>query len=145
MFYALLSKEQRHRLGHLEGCPERCGPAIRTRAGDRCSVRRILHGLEPMVLERLVTIVTAVALAAGIPLAHAVVPDPLWIAGIYDAADEDDAVQAVADGFGLRLPADEGPIIVTPVPSTASIGAFVPAPPSLHARSSRVDRAPPRI
>jgi hypothetical protein len=34
------------------------------------------------------------ALVAVVPLAHASPTDPLWIAGIYDAADADDLVVA---------------------------------------------------
>jgi len=96
------------------------------------------------VLGRLVALTTVAALVACVPLAHASVPDPLWVDGIYDAADGDDAVQAVTDGFGLKLPANEGPVYEVLEPSTPSIGFTVPVLPRLHARSSRVDRAPPR-
>ncbi len=34
-------------------------------------------------------------LVALVPLAHASQPDPLWIEGVYDGADLDDAVAAV--------------------------------------------------
>jgi len=37
-------------------------------------------------------------LLALVPLAHASPPDPLWIAGIYDAADYDDVV-TIASGM----------------------------------------------
>ena len=107
------------------------------------AVRRAWHGLGPETLSCLVTILVAAALVLGVPLAHASVPDPLWIAGIYDAADDDDVVQAVTDGSGLRLPASEGPTDLAPEPSIPSLGIVVVAPPSLHARSSRLDRAPP--
>src|SRR5262245_9104268 len=36
-----------------------------------------------------------------LPLAHASPPDPEWIAGIYDEADLDDVVVAVASATGL--------------------------------------------
>ncbi len=36
-----------------------------------------------------------------VPLAHASPPDPVWIAGIYDDADFDDAVVAVVSATGL--------------------------------------------
>ncbi len=38
------------------------------------------------------------ALAGLVPFAHANVPDPLWIGGIYDAADCDDFAAAVSSG-----------------------------------------------
>jgi hypothetical protein len=40
-------------------------------------------------------IVLVIALVLVAPVAHASPPDPLWIAGVYDAADIDDAVLAV--------------------------------------------------
>ena len=84
-------------------------------------------------------------LLALVPLAQASPPDPLWLAGIYDAADADDAIQVVTDGFGFQLPANDGPIRVTRDTSTSPIGFAVPAPPPPQPRSSRVDRAPPRL
>ena len=84
-------------------------------------------------------------LLALVPLAHASPPDPLWLAGIYDAADADDAIQAVTDGFGFQLPTNDGPIHVTRDPSTSPIGFAVSASPAPRPRSSRVDRAPPSL
>jgi hypothetical protein len=52
-------------------------------AGVRGAVGRVCVSSLPLVLIALV------------PLAHASPPDPLWIAGIYDAADADDVVSAV--------------------------------------------------
>jgi len=82
---------------------------------------------------------------ALVPLAHASPPDPLWLAGVYDAADADDAIQAVTDGFGFQLPVNEGPIHVTLDPSPTPIGFASAAPPLPQPRSSRVDRAPPSL
>jgi len=84
-------------------------------------------------------------LLALVPLAQASPPDPLWLSGVYDAADADDAIQAVTDGFGFQLPANDGPIHVTLDPSTTPIGFSVPTPPPPQPRSSRVDRAPPSL
>jgi hypothetical protein len=38
---------------------------------------------------------------ALVPLAHASPPDPAWIPGIYDDADYDDVVVAVASAMGV--------------------------------------------
>jgi len=45
---------------------------------------------------RLLVLVLSSALIALLPVAHATPPDPLWIPGIYDAADYDDVVLTVA-------------------------------------------------
>lgn len=41
-------------------------------------------------------------LVALVPLAHASPPDPIWIAGLYDAADYDDVVLAVISLAPIR-------------------------------------------
>ena len=54
-----------------------------------------------------ILLLVAGCLAALPSLANANPPDPLWIDGIYDAADADDAVAQAAwcDALGLRSPA----------------------------------------
>lgn len=51
--------------------------------------------------ERVYALGLLLILVAFIPLAHASPPDPLWIAGIYDGADYDEAVVAVASATEL--------------------------------------------
>jgi hypothetical protein len=51
--------------------------------------------------ERVYALGLLLILVALIPLAHASPPDPLWIAGIYDGADFDEAVVAVLSATGL--------------------------------------------
>jgi hypothetical protein len=47
------------------------------------------------------------ALLALVPLAHASPPDPVWVAGIYDAADFDEVVSAATalESSAERVPA----------------------------------------
>ena len=45
--------------------------------------------------ERVCAVALLAALVALVPLAHASPADPLWIVGIYDAADSDDVVLVV--------------------------------------------------
>src|SRR5262252_8885382 len=51
------------------------------------------------------------ALLALVPLANASPPDPLWLGGIYDAADYDDVVLAAG---ALESLAAEDPSVVDP-------------------------------
>lgn len=51
-------------------------------------------------------------LIALVPLADSSPPDPVWIAGIYDAADSDDAVVVATS---LESLAEQGPLGVSPV------------------------------
>ena len=44
------------------------------------------------------------SLLALIPLAESSPADPLWMAGVYDGADYDDAVVALSSGLGLVDP-----------------------------------------
>jgi hypothetical protein len=90
---------------------------------------------------RLVALSLLAALTAVTALAHASPPDPIWIAGVYDGADLDDAVVAAASleaaGNG------PAPVLVGSLP----LIDFVPAeavsagaPSSVHLSH---DRAPP--
>jgi len=58
---------------------------------------RILHGRGGSCAISLIPILLVL-----LPLAHARPPDPVWIAGIYDEADLDDVVVAVASATGLE-------------------------------------------
>ena len=57
----------------------------------------------------LIIILTALALGVLPVLAHGSPPDPLWIAGVYDGDDHDDAVLAAASteanpvGAGIEI------------------------------------------
>jgi hypothetical protein len=58
------------------------------------------------------TLAVLIVLCALVPLAYASPPDPVWIAGIYDAADNDDTVLAatsqesrVEEGLRVERPA----------------------------------------
>jgi hypothetical protein len=80
-------------------------------------------------------------IVALIPLAHASPVDPLWIAGIYDAADSDEVVVLAAS---LESLVEETPLVVTPVSMVAdgivSQNAAMAASPTLDASRPR---APP--
>ena len=79
--------------------------------------------------------------AALLPLAYSGVPDPLWIHGIYDAGDADDAVLLAASMESLA-PTNQfviGPPLRVPcVPLTTE-----PALPATSLRSTPA-RAPPK-
>lgn len=59
-----------------------------------------------------------VVLATLVPLAQASPPDPVWIGGIYDAADGDDAILAVTS---LESRVEEALYVVSPVQIVAGI------------------------
>lgn len=61
------------------------------------------------------------ALCAVGPLAYASPPDPTWIGGVYDAADYDDAVVAIA---AMEAAPEHGPPAVLR-PSRIMLG-FIP-------------------
>ena len=84
-----------------------------------------------------ILLLVAGCLAALPSLANANPPDPLWIDGIYDAADADDAVTQAAwcDALGLRSPA--APSVL------GSLGFFV-APAASAAGSARSRWRSPR-
>lgn len=100
--------------------------------------RRYLHGRWPGWL-----LVLAVfgCLAVLVPLAYASPPDPLWIAGIYDAADDDDVVVAAGS---LESLAHEAPPVVGPVAIVADrVVPELRAPPAGPALDTSQPRAPP--
>ena len=61
-----------------------------------------------------------VVLVALVPLADATPPDPLWIAGMYDAADSDDVVMTATS---LESRVEQTLLVISPV----SIVARVPS------------------
>jgi len=92
---------------------------------------------------RLIPIVLVGALVMIVPVAHGSPPDPIWIAGVYDHADGDEAVQAISDGVAFRssatIPSDVTPLrSSSPSPCSALL-----APLCRPVRSSHADRAPP--
>jgi hypothetical protein len=50
-----------------------------------------------------------VALISLVPLAHVGSPDPVWIAGTYDAADSDDVLLKATS---LETSVDDGPLTI---------------------------------
>lgn len=99
--------------------------------------------------ERVSIVALLALLVALVPVAHVTPPDPLWIAGIYDAADFDDVVDAVVAASGLRQtrvhtprPADNTTgAVFTPVPlpceESVCSGFYGRAPPSSLPRATR--------
>ena len=90
---------------------------------------------------RLVALLLLTALTALTALAHASPPDPIWIAGVYDGADLDDAVVAAASleaaGNG------PAPVLVGSLPLIDFVpGETATAGPPRSAHLSH-DRAPP--
>jgi hypothetical protein len=83
----------------------------------------------------------SICVVALIPLAYASPSDPLWITGIYDAADYDDVVLAAVS---LESVVEKSPLVVSPVSIVAGIlvasSGVVPAADLLGAIQPR---APP--
>lgn len=88
-------------------------------------------------LDRLCTLALLVVLLSLIPIAQATSPDPLWIPGIYDGADSDDAIQAAAS-LESRVEAQHR--AVSPVQFVADV---TPAAESI-ARAATLGRPQPR-
>jgi len=91
--------------------------------------------------DSLLALVIVLALGALPPLAQASPPDSLWIPGIYDAADQDDAVVTAASTEG-------SPVVGTPIlgaPKVATAAALPPHTDQLRssARPAFEGRAPP--
>ena len=90
---------------------------------------------------RIVLAVAFVALLAPIAVA-AMVPDPTWIAGVYDGADADEILILLWDG--TPAVAADSPAMLEP-----HVGIWIPSPAALHtplrlARAA-VSRAPPLV
>jgi hypothetical protein len=77
---------------------------------------------------------------ALVPLAHASPPDPVWIAGIYDGADFDEAVVAVVSASGLV----GGASVASIKPAKGGTASGSDAPPFVvRPLSTFRNRAPP--
>ena len=99
---------------------------------------RNLNG--PWVTQTVLGTSLLVALLSIVPLAHASPPDPLWIPGIYDAADLDDGVVVVTS---LESQVSKAPAIVYSDLLLARILLVVrPMIPAANPRTSPA-RAPP--
>jgi hypothetical protein len=87
--------------------------------------------------DRLFPLALVVVLLALVPIAQASPPDPLWIPGIYDAADSDDAILAAAS-LESRVEAEHR--VLSPVRFVADV---TPAAAPI-ARSTTLGRPQPR-
>jgi hypothetical protein len=81
-----------------------------------------------------------ITLAGILPLAGAILPDPLWLPGLYDGGDYDDLATAAGDTGPPGVPA---PTVLIPAAETA-----VPSPTDGVATAGKlfspfVPRAPP--
>ena len=88
---------------------------------------------------RAYVLVVVLALLTHVPLAHTSPPDPLWIAGTYDAADFDDALLTIT---GQSLVA--GTPFVIHFLFLAAVRLTVDPIGLEETRSSTSARAPPR-
>jgi hypothetical protein len=95
-----------------------------------------------MMIRRVTVVVAVLVLGAFPSLAQASPTDPLWVGGVYDAGDWDDAVLALAfaDGIGARAGTGE---LCRPWIAGATIDAARPFPPISCAFSAFGGRAPP--
>lgn len=87
-------------------------------------------------------LLVALVLVGALALAHATPPEPLWSAGVYDAADFDDLVRPL--GSMVALPHDRGVSRLEPL-APAGGSPFLPSPsrrPRGHLASA-ASRAPP--
>ena len=84
-------------------------------------------GRRPSRLKSLGTFVLLACLVGLLPLAYASPPDPVWLAGIYDGADQDDEVALLTD-----------------TPGADDCHRLAPGPPFVQFRSMRVGSASAR-
>ena len=117
-----------HALGRFLGTAAR---RERAGCGGRCEAE-----LRATVLALLIVVVPAIT-----PLAYASPPDPLWIAGIYDGADFDEAVVVVAASAGLV----EAVVLFAGPPEipAGTLGAHIPLLSKAPQFSAFSIRAPP--
>jgi len=87
-----------------------------------------------------VLIVGALALCPA--LAQANPPDPLWIGGVYDAGDWDEAVLASAFADGVAAPDGAGDLL-RPGIAVGAVDSGPPVWPASRAFSAFGGRAPP--
>ena len=74
-------------------------------------------------------------------LCHASPPDPTWFPGLYDDADYDDVVLAVAGT--MAIPPTEPPQVRAPISPRKALSAPVREAPRKRSLIARLDRAPP--
>ena len=89
----------------------------------------------------LLILILQVGLVAMLPLAAASLPDPLWIGGVYDAADYDDLVALCVDIGSSGAP-------LSGLPSLPPVGVLVVADTvdtSCESRSALQIRSPPSL
>lgn len=77
-------------------------------------------------------------------LAYANPPDPIWIPGVYDAADEDDAVEGIT-GAAWVAAVDLGHLAPRLVLEISAVHLVIPLRPLLDGWGVAHDRAPPEI
>lgn len=90
---------------------------------------------------QILLLLLVLAMAGLPPLAHAIAPDPSWIAGIYDNADGDDVVALVTAASG-----DLGPAVAAHAPILHALDRLTPvADSAVPARVAPSDspRGPP--
>jgi len=93
-------------------------------------------------MRRLLAVLIVSTLAAVVPMAHANPPDPTWIAGIWDAADFDEAILSLTAGDALPLASVPVLLSLTLIllgPALFPASAFA----ALRPRRAAADRAPP--
>ena len=115
---------------HVEWCLGGQGSVHRTHERHSALAGRSVRGARCYRLRlESALVVLLLLLVIGLPtLAHATLPDPIWIAGIYDAADFDDVVWILTNadlaGQSARAALDRcAPGVAEYVPSAA---AFAP-------------------
>jgi len=118
---------------------------LRDRVVRLCVAPRVDHasgGRERLCLKRSTALLLLVFLAGLSAFANASPPDPIWLPGIYDGADYDDAVALLTDTAGVGdsplLAVEPVPIVLRFIPSRSAsaradaslLGFNLRAPPS---------------
>jgi len=88
-----------------------------------------------------VLLVLIACLISLTPLAHASLPDPMWIAGIYDGADGDDEIASVS--WAMFLPLLVPPQLCFVVLEIAPVCPAAACVPRVVSRPISRNRAPP--
>ena len=95
-----------------------------------------------MVSRGILAALLVIALALCPALALGSATDPLWIGGVYDAGDWDEAVLASAFSEGVAGPAGPGDLWTSRI-AVGTVECVRPAPPADGAFSAFAGRAPP--